>query len=234
MLEIYSPSTGELIHVEERRPMLYVAQHAPAGYTEEHPLVIAGQSFVGGEFIPNGTLAKATPEQKDEIDKKGAKIPMPHPSLFDAPKETAKPEPHPAAKHIADAADRFHELHPDHQAELVKHAQAILAKHEAGKKPKESKPRSEPKEATFDHSEAAKSAIETMKAQKGFTPEVGEKITSAATKAAEELTAPEFAAFMSELRGGKVKGGKKELLDGLKNSMERLVVSHAQTNAIGN
>lgn len=43
-------------------------RHAPAGYTRERPLVIGGKQFVGGEFIPDEAWAKATPEEKAQVE----------------------------------------------------------------------------------------------------------------------------------------------------------------------
>lgn len=48
------------------------ATHAPAGYTKERPLVLAGKAFVGGEFIPGDVLAKATPQEKAALQGKPA------------------------------------------------------------------------------------------------------------------------------------------------------------------
>lgn len=53
------------------------AHHAPKGYTEDKPLVIAGKKFKGGQFIPPHEFAKATEHQKEEIEE-GKKEPESH------------------------------------------------------------------------------------------------------------------------------------------------------------
>jgi len=49
----------------------FAAAHAPAGYTHQKPLVIAGRPFVGGEFIPSEYVAKAPPEVKAQLVQTG-------------------------------------------------------------------------------------------------------------------------------------------------------------------
>ena len=43
------------------------AVHAPAGYNEAKPLVIAGHSYLGGNFIPGAVVAQATPAEKAKL-----------------------------------------------------------------------------------------------------------------------------------------------------------------------
>jgi len=40
------------------------AAHAPAGYTEAHPLTIAGHNYTGGEFVPADVVARANPAER--------------------------------------------------------------------------------------------------------------------------------------------------------------------------
>lgn len=49
-----------------KRPVSLGAR-APSGYTHEKPMTIAGKQFVGGQFIPNETLAQATPAERSKL-----------------------------------------------------------------------------------------------------------------------------------------------------------------------
>ena len=55
----------------QRATISLAVTHAPAGYTHAHPLVIEGQQFVGGEFVPAAVVAEATPEEKRELHQPG-------------------------------------------------------------------------------------------------------------------------------------------------------------------
>lgn len=54
--------------VLEEADDIRLATRAPAGYSRDHPLTIGGKSFVGGEFIPGDVLAKASPEERAELE----------------------------------------------------------------------------------------------------------------------------------------------------------------------
>src|SRR5690242_14649508 len=60
LLRLYHERLGE-------HAVALSSAHAPAGYTKVHPLVIQGDSFTGGEFIPAQIVNKATPLEKAEI-----------------------------------------------------------------------------------------------------------------------------------------------------------------------
>lgn len=44
------------------------AARAPKGYTHEKPLVIQGNPYVGGQYIPPGVMARATPAEKAAVN----------------------------------------------------------------------------------------------------------------------------------------------------------------------
>ena len=43
------------------------AMRAPPGYTKQKPLIVQGQTYVGGEWIPGNVIAAATPQEKAAI-----------------------------------------------------------------------------------------------------------------------------------------------------------------------
>ncbi len=49
-------------------PTMMSAMRAPSGFTHDHPFVVAGKSYIGGQFIPSEVVAQATPEQKKAIE----------------------------------------------------------------------------------------------------------------------------------------------------------------------
>src|SRR6266446_4203659 len=50
----------------------FAIHRAPRGYTSKRPLVIQGNRYVGGEFVPEEVMAKATPEEKTALEGKAA------------------------------------------------------------------------------------------------------------------------------------------------------------------
>lgn len=56
-------------------------KRAPAGYSQSAPLVIGGQSYVGGKFIPGDVVANATPTEKKQIAEQGQGNVFAHPPV---------------------------------------------------------------------------------------------------------------------------------------------------------
>jgi N12 class adenine-specific DNA methylase len=64
-------SAAELVKAAKvalQQPQFMSAKHAPKGYTKENPLVIDGHEYYGGMFIPGEVLAKASEQQRQEIE----------------------------------------------------------------------------------------------------------------------------------------------------------------------
>ena len=57
-----------MIALGESDPQLMAAMRAPKGYTKDKPLVIAGNEYHGGMFVPSDVVEKATPEQRRELE----------------------------------------------------------------------------------------------------------------------------------------------------------------------
>ena len=55
--------------------------HAPAGHTKDNPLMIGGKPYISGQFIPGDVLAKATPEEKAQLEKREGNAGVPRPEL---------------------------------------------------------------------------------------------------------------------------------------------------------
>ena len=84
----------------------YGGARAPKGYTQDRPLVIAGQPFVGGEWIPGSVLAKASEQQKRALGGSAGKSgPKPTPQL---------------SKHEQAVKANFARLTPEQQAYVVR------------------------------------------------------------------------------------------------------------------
>src|SRR5262245_21257310 len=45
----------------------FAIQRAPKGYTKEHPLIINGKKYIGGQVIPNAEIAKLSPADKKKL-----------------------------------------------------------------------------------------------------------------------------------------------------------------------
>lgn len=75
-------------------PTRMAAMHAPKGYTDENPLVIDGNKYRGGQFIPGEVVAKASESQRQELEsgKKAEPIEVPTKQKAKAPELVAGPK----------------------------------------------------------------------------------------------------------------------------------------------
>ena len=78
-------SYGELTKLYHQHPaargrVALSAAHAPAGFTEANPYVVAGHGFAGGQFIPAAIVAEATPAQKADLHQPGTNQRQPAPT----------------------------------------------------------------------------------------------------------------------------------------------------------
>ncbi len=88
------PENVRLVNLQDDAlPLAYAAQHAPAGGA-----TINGKKFTGGEFIPAGDMAKATPrermklEQKQQAGQPQPQMPQEQPQAIEEPMVMVPPE----------------------------------------------------------------------------------------------------------------------------------------------
>lgn len=58
------PGEEQAVVAQDGSLVVYKSEHAPPG-----GITLAGTKFVGGQFIPSGTLAKASPEERARLDR---------------------------------------------------------------------------------------------------------------------------------------------------------------------